>query len=416
LRLYSCLKDLEIERRPCQSGSVRFVGQVARAAILSYRSAGTNADVARYLTIEAISTFSPDYETARRRFREAAAALGWERESHAIEIPGATEDLTIDAAISPGDGSQKTLVVSSGLHGVEGFLGSAVQLALLERWRAEPKTAPSVRCVFLHGVNPFGFARLRRCNEENVDLNRNFRQEGQDYKGSPPGYAALDALLNPKRAPSRFDPFKIQVVFTILQQGKPALKRAVAGGQFDFEKGLFYGGSGPSRSMQILAANFPRWLGDGTAVAHLDFHSGLGKWGSCKLVIDYPLKNGQRDRVRSNFGEDSFEEHAADASSDASVAYLPTGSMGGWLVAGNPGRDYLFAFAEFGTYDEVRILAGLRAENQAHHYCRSGDAPAARRATLRLKELFCPASAEWRQRVLSKGVALVEQAAIGLAS
>ena len=53
----------------------------------------------------------------------------------------------------------------------------------------------------------------------------------------------------------------------------------------------------------------------------------------------------------------------------------------------NLALDYLFACAEFGTYGPLRILAGLRAENQAHHW-----APPTAASTVwakqRLKELF----------------------------
>ncbi len=59
-----------------------------------------------------------------------------------------------------------------GLHGVEGFFGSAVQLACLEHWLSAE--APSVKYVFLHGLNPYGFAWRRRFDENNVDPNRNF--------------------------------------------------------------------------------------------------------------------------------------------------------------------------------------------------------------------------------------------------
>jgi hypothetical protein len=81
------------------------------------------------------------------------------------------------------------------VHGVEGFAGSAVQVAALKGIAAEAATdttaaaaaaaaasasgnAASTRSkpytlCFVHAVNPYGFAALRRFNENNVDLNRN---------------------------------------------------------------------------------------------------------------------------------------------------------------------------------------------------------------------------------------------------
>ena len=78
---------------------------------------------------------------------------------------------TIDVAVLGSDAAP-AIVVSSGLHGVEGFLGSAIQLAMLEELKAD--TAKNIRWVFIHAINPFGFAQIRRFNEDNVDLNRNF--------------------------------------------------------------------------------------------------------------------------------------------------------------------------------------------------------------------------------------------------
>ena len=85
--------------------------------------------------MNAASLFSADYSTARRRFRAAASRLGWELEAHSINAKSPNgEELTIEAALSPGKDSDRVLIISSGLHGVEGFFGSAVQSGLLEQW------------------------------------------------------------------------------------------------------------------------------------------------------------------------------------------------------------------------------------------------------------------------------------------
>src|SRR5262249_45203227 len=171
----------------------------------------------------------PDYTTARQRFREAASRPGWELEAHPVGPLGpAGEELTVDVALSAANGSAQAVVVSSGIHGAEGFFGSAVQLALLERWSSRPGSAPPVRWVFLHGLNPFGFAWLRRCDENNVDPNRNFLLDGEAYAGSPAGYAGLDRLLNPRRPPARGEPFLLKILPALARHGMPTLKQAVA--------------------------------------------------------------------------------------------------------------------------------------------------------------------------------------------
>ncbi len=70
--------------------------------------------------------------------------------------------------------ANRALVISSGLYGVEGLFGSAVQLALLERYLPDYRLPPDLAIVIIHILNPFGCAWYRRWNEDNIDLNRNF--------------------------------------------------------------------------------------------------------------------------------------------------------------------------------------------------------------------------------------------------
>ena len=109
--------------------------------------------------MDAASLYSPDYPTARKRFRQASARLGLQLQSHLIDQRGPKgEELTIDVALSPVRSSDPLLVVSSGIHGVEGFFGSAVQLSVLEQLFGQPGSLPPIRLLLVHGLNP---VRLR---------------------------------------------------------------------------------------------------------------------------------------------------------------------------------------------------------------------------------------------------------------
>ena len=110
---------------------------------------------------------------------------------------------------------------SSGLHGVQGFFGSAVQLAWLLRvpgWSAPPRTG----LVMVHALNPFGFAWRRRWNESDVDLNRNFLDDREflqadpNYRESRAAYDRLSAFLNPASSPSRWEPYSIKAVLRVM--------------------------------------------------------------------------------------------------------------------------------------------------------------------------------------------------------
>ena len=66
-----------------------------------------------------------DYVTARQRFRDVTERLGWIGRRYPVSS-SLDGDLTIDVAISPATNADAVLVVSSGLHGVEGAFGSVI--------------------------------------------------------------------------------------------------------------------------------------------------------------------------------------------------------------------------------------------------------------------------------------------------
>src|SRR6266567_3145741 len=116
--------------------------------------------------------FCTDYFGARNRFRELVRTVGGRLETISIDAKGPKgEDLSIDIAWFGVATPRRVLLHSSGLHGVEGFAGSAIQLQLLNDLPAIPEDAA---LIVVHVLNPYGMAWLRRFNENNVDLNRNF--------------------------------------------------------------------------------------------------------------------------------------------------------------------------------------------------------------------------------------------------
>ena len=153
--------------------------------------------------------FSSSYSEARHRFLDAARAVNADVHSHALDA-ASPDKLAIDVA-TLGEPHDPALVISSGIHGVEGYFGSAVQLALLQQLKLA-NHRKNIRYVLIHGVNPYGFAQGRRVNEDNTDLNRNFMLNVSAYAGAPEGYARLNGLLNPPSPPSRFEPFKLKML------------------------------------------------------------------------------------------------------------------------------------------------------------------------------------------------------------
>ena len=205
-----------------------------------------------------------------------------------------------------------------------------------------------------------------------------------DDRGSSESYRGLDSLLNPRRAPSRCDLFRLRALWAIARHGRRPLAQAIAAGQCDFPAGLFFGGKAPSKTNLILQQHMRSWIGNATNVVHLDFHTGLGAWANYKLLTDYSPSARQREWINRWFGPSSYQETRT-----TEFAYRASGSLGQWCLTQGFAPEYLFAFAEFGTYGTVRVLAGLRAENQAHHWGRP-DQPGTLRAKERLRDSFAP--------------------------
>ena len=349
------------------------------------------------------SSFSKTYAEARRRFLEAAAAVGGEIRSYPLETESSSE-LAIDAAII-GPEEAPTIVISSGVHGVEGFFGSAIQRAFLDRLR-QTNTDSKIRYVLLHSINPFGFSRLRRFNEDNIDLNRNFLTDANDYQGAPEGYAEFDALLNPPSPPSRWEPFRLKAAWTIWRYGWESLKQSVVVGQYEFPQGLFFGGRGPSQSARIVAANCDSWIGASARIVHLDFHSGLGAFGAYQLWLAEAAGSPDHLWCENAFGADCVTPLIGEREG---VAYQASGGFGEWMRERFAAREYRSLVAEFGTYGPIRVLGAIRAENRAYHYGAANSA-LYQSVQAELLECFCPRSPRWRKQVVQSGLKAIEQA------
>jgi len=340
--------------------------------------------------------FSPDFFAAQSRFRKAAT----HNESLPIEAKGPNgESLHIDIAWIGSRSPRRVLIHSSGLHGVEGFAGSAIQLQLLDN---PPALPPDTAVVVVHILNPFGMSWLRRVNANNVDLNRNCL-EGEPYRGAPEAYAALDSLLNPKSPPSN-DRFVLRTILPVLRFGMPALKQAIAGGQYEYPKGLFFGG----KQLQQEMAQYRRFLEMAFTsverVIAIDVHTGLGKHAEDTLLVDSKHYEARRRQ---------FGERVAPLNPERGPAYRVRGDFQ-WLINGVFARaDVAFVGQEFGTFNSIQVISALRQENRWHHYgAGSPDHPTKRH----LKEMFCPDDTKWRDAVLGRGRDLINQALTVLGS
>ena len=348
--------------------------------------------------------FSPSYTVARQRFRKAADSIGAVLTRHPITAAGPCQDLTIDVATIGSSAPSWTVVITSGLHGIEGFFGSAIQLAWLTQAGRRPQPTRG-RVVLVHAVNPFGFAELRRTNEDNIDLNRNFFDSPVSYSGTPDGYHAVSPYLNPASPPSRCELFHLKALWLIGRFGFQAVRETVAGGQYSYPRGLFFGGHGPTSSTLILQNNLPRWIARSHSILHIDLHSGLGRFAQHRLLLEKSEPVSRIGWYQNIFGRDAVEP----ATSRYRTAYRATGTLGDWTIR-HLGKEYRFVNAEFGTYSTLRVLSALRAENRAYFFDQPGTS-AYTATKAELLECFCPSNDRWRTQVVTGGLAIIDRAA-----
>jgi hypothetical protein len=309
-----------------------------------------------------VTAYPPDYFTARQRFRSAAKALDATLEAFPIDARGpGGEELTIDAALIGPERPRRVLVLSTGLHGVEAFFGSAVLAAYLDEGLCGWRRPADAGLLLLHALNPYGYVWRRRANEDNVDLNRNFLLPGEPYSGSAELWRDLYHSFHPNKPPSRFNYWdSVRAALVVWRHGMQKLRNTIPVGQYDFPNGPFFGGHGPAQTNRILTTHLPRWLGAAEQVVHLDFHTGLGERASCKLLLDDTEQSAQAAWWLEHFGPDAVEPLAA-----ARTAYPTRGGFLGWCRATFPHCRYHAATAEFGTYRPLKVLAALLGENRA---------------------------------------------------
>lgn len=301
------------------------------------------------------------YAVARQEFLDAAEAAGAPVVHHLHPARGLEgEELAVDVAeLGPADAADVVLVVSA-THGVEGYCGSALQTGWLER----PQTVrpDGVRLVFVHALNPYGFSWVRRVNEDNVDLNRNF----VDWSAGPPEnpeYDQIAHLLVPASwSTEEQDRTTVELVEIASATGLEHMQDVVSRGQYRQPTGVFYGGSGPVWSNRWLHQWCAANLGSCERLTIIDLHSGLGPSGHGELICVESAGTAPHERARALWGDITS---MADGSAAGAVL------DGDWLSSAHrlaPHAETTSGALEFGTVDPVTVAQALRADAWLHAY------------------------------------------------
>ncbi|MEJ8825313.1 M14 family metallopeptidase [Variovorax humicola] len=341
--------------------------------------------------------FSQSYAEARQKFLNAASRRGLPVESHVLKMPGAHgETLATDVVLDGPADASKMLLVISGVHGVEGFCGSAVQTGMLLLDAADrPGELRDTAVLHVHAINPFGFSHLRRVTQENVDLNRNF----VDFSKPLPvnsGYAEIHELLLPKEWPPQED---VEAALAAYRErhGARGLQRAIGLGQHAFADGMFFGGHGPTWSNDTFRRILQRHAPQVRQLASIDIHTGLGPYGvGERIFASFDEDPAVLARAKDWWGE------LTSVTAGTSTSIPLTGPIQTAITDECAQAQHVGICLEYGTYPSERVTAALRAEHCLH---RHGHGDTAQSVAIRqeLKDAFYPDAADWKLAVWQQG-------------
>lgn len=361
--------------------------------------------------------FPTTYEASRARFRNHLSTVQsmWPKADLFQHVLPGDEDLTIDWIYSEAlESNERVLLFTTGEHGVEGYVGSAMLQRFIEVYT--PRLNPrNTGILLLHAINPWGMKHHRRGNQDNIDLNRTFLWNLEHDPAFNPDYDKVNSFLNP---PTKLENLILNNLFYFLdlgwyiaRMGIQNFRHAYLLGQYRHSKGLFYGGTKTPEETRVLIELYRQALSDYAQILHLDMHTGYGPRYQMSVV------NSALDKRTSEEFVKKFNYPLVVAAT-ADEFYAIRGDMIDYIYALQqnefPKKKLYATSFEFGTLGDT--LYGLFHcprvmihENRAYWYGARSDTLLAR-ANHGFEELFNPAAKDWRE----KAVADADQAFTGI--
>ncbi|MFK7957557.1 MAG: M14 family metallopeptidase [Lysobacterales bacterium] len=359
--------------------------------------------------IEAFCDYSTSYTESRSRFLDAANARNARLTTvpHPLKGPEG-ESLFMDfACLGPKDAAS-AIVVVSGTHGIEGFCGAGVQFNLLNDDRLLERLK-DFHVILLHGHNPHGFAWLRRTNEDNIDLNRNYVDFSEPQEMNEAYQNVRELIL-----PEQFDDnAEAKLAAWIEENGLSEYQKVVMGGQRIDPQGIFYGGTQSVWSNQQVHQLLPLMTRHQQSVGLIDLHTGLGPHGHGDLIHAYPKGSTEYDNLRAWYGKDMIAINAGEYGDVVSA--VPRGPIVSSLDMVLPDQESYGFVIEFGTVEFDRVIRALRADNWLHVH---GDLSSSEGVEMKqeMRRCFYSDTQDWWQKIWDRSAWSIEKMADGLAA
>jgi hypothetical protein len=356
-----------------------------------------------------VNTYFPNsYQESRQRFitwMEPIRSVWPNAQIKSKEIMDKA-GLTMDWIRADSQGPHQNLIlITAALHGVEGFVGSAMQKVFVDEYL--PKLDPgSTGIVLVHAINPWGMSHNRRVNANNVDLNRNYMSSPSIFlEEINSDYYELDSLLNPTRLirnlPSETVSFLFSVIKKMTSSGVKQLRNAIMQGQNSFPRGLYYCGKDYQPESRIMMALIDALFREYKSIIHIDLHTGYGPRYQMSMV-------NSPNEPRTSGELEEFFKYPLVFRADPEQFYQMNGDMINWVYLMQkdhfPQVDFYGTAFEFGTYgdgvlDEIASLRTTLFENQAHFHGTRSDHVAQQVKDLFL-EMYFPVELQWREKAL----------------
>jgi hypothetical protein len=358
-----------------------------------------------------ITTIFPEtYEASKERFRKNLTHIQkfWPKAQPFLHRLENYEDLSIDWIYSDAvEENKKVFILTTGEHGVEGYVGSAMLQRFIEEFMQhfDPN---STGLLLVHAINPWGMKNKRRTNPNNVDLNRNFVWEPEQID---PEFNAdqskVDGFINSSQRVGGYLgtslSYMVRLPLALLRMGGfKKFKRASLLGQFRNPSGVHYGGDQYQEEVQTMMALYRDTFQKYDQILHLDMHTGYGPRYQMSLVNSVFEKGNSVEFVKRfsyplivAANTDEFYELRGDM-----IDYIYTLRNNEFPEK----RLYANSF-EFGTYGDsiwamIHSMRAMALENQAHEYgCR--DKNTLMRVKRDFQELFFPQAKDWQEKALA---------------
>jgi hypothetical protein len=357
--------------------------------------------------IELEKYFQPDYENSRHTFRGLLEKIRekWPNAELSNDRIGREHDNTIDMIYSEAlESNNQVLFFTSGEHGIEGYAGAAVIHLFVEEYlhRVDPKTTG---ICFIHALNPWGMRHFRRVTENNVDLNRNLLYNRDSVPETiNENYADVKELFLPNAKIKNVQMEKTrlfeQLTKAMLEKGFSGVTKAKEMGQFEFEQGVYYGGSEPEESALFLKKVQNHLLSAFPRVIHMDWHTALGPSNEITMVVS-ETDSREEEEWKSRYPLKNIQTFSSDKVKGDSTNHFHT------LQREQYPDNYLFsALFEFGTFGddkqaELREFTTIILENTLNW--KGAEIKEAKQWVLEeFQRMFYPKDYKWRVSVLKE--------------